>query len=248
MLVVGAIGGIFLGIICIVVSIVRAYREKDTHEPVHYYGVGLGFFVCLTFVSALLDKYTLAAIFMVPLLIVGFASLPSIHKYNKRKNKEALASVNLSAPPGLRELFTTSTGWLRYGYSYGAGKTIFIMWLILTPICIGLLLIAGLSFGIGFIESSITSYITSSTGCLILSYYVLKSVLKKHLEMGKPLEAELARSPEELYEEILRVYTEFYGGGQTINRQVLENEIKSFTKQGLSREEAITKIAEKEKI
>jgi len=45
--------------------------------------------------------------------------------------------------------------------------------------------------------------------------------------------------PERLYERLLELHTTFYGGGKT----VLENRISSLTKRGLSREEAIARLA-----
>lgn len=61
-----------------------------------------------------------------------------------------------------------------------------------------------------------------------------------------PSETEPAEKPENLYEQLLYVYRHFYGGGR--NRLVLEHKIKSLETQGLRREEAIRKLAEKEKL
>jgi len=47
----------------------------------------------------------------------------------------------------------------------------------------------------------------------------------------------------ELYEQLLLAYTQFYGAR---SGEALENKVRSLTKQGLSREEVIHKIAEKE--
>jgi len=60
----------------------------------------------------------------------------------------------------------------------------------------------------------------------------------------KEPKVELPDKPKTLYEQLLYKYANFYGGG----RLVLESKIKSLVKQGLSREEAIRKLAEKEKL
>jgi hypothetical protein len=54
---------------------------------------------------------------------------------------------------------------------------------------------------------------------------------------------EQVKTFEELYEQLVQVYTQFYGG-----KGDLESKIKSSMDQGLSREEAIHKLAEKEKL
>lgn len=70
--------------------------------------------------------------------------------------------------------------------------------------------------------------------------------LKKEMKKAEPAKKEIKMSEKtgELYEQLLYVYTSIRGGG----RQVLENEIKSLMKQGLSREEAIYNLADKERL
>jgi len=51
------------------------------------------------------------------------------------------------------------------------------------------------------------------------------------------------RKPSDPYEELLRVYTQSLGGKLT-----LEKKIESFMNQGLGRDEAIRRLAEKEKL
>ena len=62
-----------------------------------------------------------------------------------------------------------------------------------------------------------------------------------HTENMRPIEQ--VKTFEELYEQLVQVYTQFYGG-----KGDLESKIKSSMDQGLSREEAIHKLAEKEKL
>ena len=57
-------------------------------------------------------------------------------------------------------------------------------------------------------------------------------------------EAELTEKTGELYDRLLHAYSYRYGAP----RQVLEIDIESLMKQGLNREEAIKRLAEKKKI
>jgi len=66
----------------------------------------------------------------------------------------------------------------------------------------------------------------------------------EHSQKTKSRKVEVAKSPEDLYEELLSVYTSIRGGG----RQALENRLETLTKRGLNREEAIKKLAEEARL
>jgi len=68
---------------------------------------------------------------------------------------------------------------------------------------------------------------------------------KSHILTQKQLQSivEPPRKPRDLYEELLRVYTQSLSGKIT-----LEKKIETFMKQGLGRDEAIRKLAEEEKL
>ena len=73
---------------------------------------------------------------------------------------------------------------------------------------------------------------------------IASNLLKEIEKEAKKMKAKEPKTPEEFYEKLLYIYTNIYGGG----KRVLELKIKSFMKQGLSREESIRKLAEKEKL
>jgi len=90
--------------------------------------------------------------------------------------------------------------------------------------------------------------------CGLFLYYLFKPNVRTWFESetipiasGKiqPPESQLTEKAEELYGQLLYACTQFYGSR---TRQVLEDKINSLMKEGLSREEAIYKLAEKERL
>jgi len=59
---------------------------------------------------------------------------------------------------------------------------------------------------------------------------------------------ELTKKTDELYERLLRLYGSFYGGGRQAFENKIESQIESLIEEGLSREEAVRKLAEKVKL
>ncbi len=216
-----------------IVCIVRGYREK---EKTVYFATLIPFFMFLVIVCGILNQHTLAIIFFASMAVVATALVPGVKKYNERKMKEALARVGLSAPPRLRDFF--SSGWLKFVYRWGVRKTLFIVWLLMTSILGGSLF--ALNLWLKFMSAGyIVSYTVGiSTGIAIMAYYALKSALKEQ----KPSEEIRSVNAEDLYRKLLDLYIPIWGSRLGGTRD-LENKIRSCMKQGLNREEAIRKIA-----
>ncbi len=233
-------------LILTIVAVLIAYREKD---KIGYLVAMIPFLMFLVVVSFILNQHVLGIILFASAFVVAMVSLSRVRKFQERKIRELLAKhgkeMGSSAPLRTRDIFITKTGWLGFAYKYGAARYVLLLWLFMVPCLSGFLFALNLWLR-NMDAGSIVSYtVTFSTGIAVMTYATLKSVLEKnHQETEEPSEAKVTRNAEELYEQLLHAYTRFYGEG----RLVLEDEIKSFMKQGLSREEAITKIAEKEKL
>ncbi len=110
--------------------------------------------------------------------------------------------------------------------------------------------ILGLTIGIAIIPYGLVIVLL----CGLFLYYLFKPNVKTWFETeALPItsgkielsESKLTKKAKELYGQLLYACTQFYGGR---TRQVLEDKIDSLMKEGLSREEAILRLAQKERL
>jgi len=235
-----------------ILLIVKGYREK---ERICYIVAIIPFLMFLAFVCIVLNlPKGLFLIFMIFMLSVAVASIPSAIKYGGRKAKEWFAKFDASAPLRYRDLyvgvFLTRYSmhafrlWLRLVSRYGLKKYVFLTWLCVMPAIGGLiaLILWPRNLNIGYI---IGYTFLASAGFAIMYYYYLKLSLKWALkEKELPERESVYRSvnAEDLYRKLLDAYTPIWGSRLGAIRD-LENKIRSCMKQGISREEAIRKIA-----
>ena len=228
-----------------ITSIVRAYRQKNKMRARSLYLAAIcSFFIFLLGVCVYFNQFGLAMIFTAFAFVVGIVSVPIVKEYNVQRIKKALASVDLSVPPRLRDLFSKEWEWLKFVHKWGAKKTVFVLWLLMTPINGGLLFALNLWLKIMSLGSIVNYTFITSTGTAILCYHALKSALReKPSEVARVRAAYRSLNTEDLfYRKLLDGYMRVWGsrlGGTS----ALDRNIQSCMKQGLSREEAIRKIA-----
>jgi hypothetical protein len=110
---------------------------------------------------------------------------------------------------------------------------------------VGLSLLSWIPFQSSVLSTAEISFMMISS--LICIYLLMRPEVNSYFAYKTAERAAVRHPPrdaDELYEEMLRAYATIYSNSE----QTLENKIKSFMEQGLSREEAIRKLAEKEKI
>jgi len=139
--------------------------------------------------------------------------------------------------------FASYRAWVKLASKYGMRTSLFIYYLFLLIIGIGVRLSLYVIW-VPLWPSSVASIVITP----IPLAYIMREMIRKFLEAEgikerKEETHESLKEPEELYGMLLSAYTQFYGSR---NRQVLDDKITALMKQGLSREGAIRKLAEKE--
>ncbi len=171
-------GVVFLGF-AVIVCIVRAYREKDEG---YYVGAGASFLMLLFCVSVIFQQRLVAWFFLCSGGVVAILGMPTIHRLIERKTAENLQGVDVSAPLRGRDLLT-QTGLLKTAYRWGVRKALFLFWLLMAAVIVGVL---GLWFGmsVGFI----VAYTFSLAIPMTAIYYRAVSKALKSIEKSKESE------------------------------------------------------------
>jgi len=210
---------------------------------------------CILFMLMLLfsaiENFMLAGLMLVPLWIL---SLIWLWKYPPRKwvqqplmqqaiKKELEKKKWSSKEPLKLSDFASYGAWVKLASKYGMRKALFVLYFFFLGINIGVRLCLYI-IGVPLWPSSAASIVIIP----IFFLYSMREIIRKFLEAEgikerKEETHESLKEPKELYGMLLSAYTQFYGSR---NRQVLDDKITALMKQGLSREEAIRKLAEKE--
>jgi len=210
---------------------------------------------CILFMLMLLfsatENFMLAGFMVVPLSLL---SLIWWWKYPPRKwvqqpqmqqaiQKEVEKKRWSSKEPLKLSDFASYRAWIKIASKYGMRKALSVLYFFFLGINIGVHLCLYI-IGVPLRPSSAASIVVIP----IFFLYFMREIIRKFLEAEGIKERkegthESPKELKELYGMLLSAYTQFYGSR---NRQVLDDKITALTKQGLSREEAIRKLAEKE--